>query len=78
MKTGTAIVVGLIAVLVIAFGIYMVNIDVTDEGSLPEVSVEGGEMPEVDTEVGDVEVGTETRDVEVTTPTVDVVPPADN
>lgn len=78
MKSGTAILLGVLAVIAIAFGIYMVDFDVTDSGEMPEVSVEGGEMPEVDADVGDVDVGTETRDVEVTTPTVDVDPPADD
>ena len=92
MKTGATIGLAVVAVAVIAFGAYMIDFDVTDEGALPEVSVEGGEMPEVDAEVGSITTGTETEtvevpdvDVDVSTeeaeievPTVDVNPPKDD
>lgn len=73
------VVIGIIAALaVLAFGIYMVDMDVTEEASLPDVdvSVEGGNLPEVDAEVGDVEVGSE--EVTVTVPTVDVESPEED
>lgn len=73
------VVIGIIAALaVLAFGIYMVDVDVTEEASLPDVdvSVEGGNLPEVDAEVGDVEVGSE--EVTVTVPTVDVESPEED
>ena len=72
MKTG-AIIAGVVLVIAVAFGVYMVDIDQTEEAELPTVSVEGGNMPEYDTDVGDVEVGE--RDVTVTVPTVDVESP---
>lgn len=75
MKTG-AIVAGVVLVIAVAFGVYMVDIDQTEEAALPEVSIEGGNMPEYDTDVGDVEVGE--RDVEVTVPTVDIEAPEDD
>ncbi len=70
MKLGY--VLGAIAVvLVVAFAIYFVDVDQTEEAALPEVSVEGGNMPEADVNVGDVETGTE----EITVPTIDVQSP---
>lgn len=91
MKTSTAIVGGIVAIVVIAAGVYMVDIDQTEEGSLPDVnvSVEGGNLPEVEATTGSVDVGTEettvtvpdvevtTEEKEVTVPTVNVTPPAD-
>ncbi len=46
------------------------DVDQTEEGSMPEVSVEGGNLPEYDVEPVDVQVETGTTTVEV--PTVDV------
>lgn len=70
------IVIGaIVALAVLAFGVYMVDIDMTEEARLPDVdvSVEGGNMPEVDAEVGDIDVGSE--EVTVTVPTIDVESP---
>lgn len=93
MKTGATIGLAVVAVAAIAFGAYMIDFDVTDEGALPDVdvSVEGGEMPEVDAEVGSITTGTDTKTVEVPdvdidvdtkeaevkVPTIDITPPAD-
>jgi hypothetical protein len=46
--------------------------DVEEEGELPEVNVEGGEMPEVDVDPADVDVTTGTDTNTVVTPDVDV------
>ncbi len=51
------------------------DVDQTEEGDMPEVNVEGGNLPEFDVETADVDVGTETTTVEV--PTVDVDMPDD-
>ncbi|EBA08426.1 hypothetical protein [Sagittula stellata] len=72
MRTG-AILAAVVAVIAIAFGIYMIDIDQTQEAQLPEVNVEGGQMPEFDAEVGDVAVTEE--EVTVTVPKVEVTPP---
>lgn len=74
MKLG-AILGVIVLALAVAFGIYFVDVDQTEEASLPDVdvSVEGGNLPEFDAEVGDVDVGTE--EVTVTVPTVDVESP---
>ena len=64
-------VIGGVALLALgAAAIYLTDIDLTQTAELPEVSVEGGQMPAVDMDVADVDVGTETVEVEV--PTVDV------
>ncbi|EBA11158.1 hypothetical protein [Roseobacter sp. CCS2] len=67
-----------VAAVAIGFGVYMIDIDQTEEGSLPDVdvSVEGGNMPEFDADVGDIEVGTEEVTVEV--PTVDIESPEED
>lgn len=59
-----------------ALGLAACDVDQTEEGEMPEVNVEGGNMPEYDVETADVDVGTEEKTVEV--PTVDVkMPDAD-
>ena len=57
MKT-TSVIAVIVAAIAIGFGVYMIDIDQTEEGSLPDVdvSVDGGNMPEFDADVGDVEV----------------------
>lgn len=73
MKTG--IVIAAVAVAVFAVvGVYMVDIDQTQEAVLPEVAIEGGRMPEFDAEVGNVDITEETVTVtslENTTPEQD-------
>lgn len=74
MRTGT--IIGVIAAIVlVVFAVYMIDVDVTEEASLPDVdvTVEGGNLPEVEAEVGEIEVGSE--EVTVTVPSVDVIPP---
>ena len=75
MKVG-AILAGVVLVAAVAFGVYMVDIDQTEEGALPTVSIEGGNLPEYETDVGDVEVGE--RDITVTVPTVEVESPEED
>ncbi len=75
MKLG-AILAGVVLVAAVAFGVYMVDIEQTEDGALPSVSIDGGSLPEYDTEVGDVDVGE--RDVTVTVPTVDVETPEED
>lgn len=65
-------------ILVLVFAVYMIDIDQTEEARLPDVdvSVEGGQMPEFDAEVGDIETGS--KDVTVTVPTVDIQSPEED
>jgi hypothetical protein len=44
----------------------------TEEGEMPEVNVEGGNMPKYDVDPAQVEVGTDTT--KVVTPDVDIKP----
>ncbi|EAQ15045.1 MULTISPECIES: hypothetical protein [Maritimibacter] len=94
MGKAGGVILGLVALVAIAFAVFMVDFDVTEDGALPDVdvSVDGGELPEVDAEVGEVEVGTATEEVEVPdvdvdvdtesaeveVPTIDVNPPEDD
>lgn len=75
MRIG-AIIAAIVAVVVIGFGIYMIDIDQTQEAALPEVTVEGGQMPEFDAEVGDVDVVE--KEVTVTVPEIEVTPPEED
>ena len=75
-SSATGWIIGGIAILAIgAAAIYLTDIDLTQTAELPEVEVEGGQMPEVDMDVADVDVGSEEVTVEV--PTIDVDPPVE-
>lgn len=58
-----------------ALGLAACDVDQTEEGEMPDVDVQGGNMPEYDVETADVDVGTEEKTVEV--PDVDVTMPDD-
>lgn len=55
---------------VFAFGLAACDVDQTEEGELPDVDVEGGQVPEYDVDAADVDVGTDTQTV--ITPDIDV------
>ena len=90
MKTATTVLLGAAAVAVTAFAVYMVDIDQTEEARLPEVTIEGGNMPEFEATTGPIELGTtqetvtvpdidiDTEQAEITLPTSDVNPPAND
>ncbi len=59
------------AVAVAAAGLTACDVDQTQEGEMPEVKVEGGQMPEYDVDVAEVEVGTVEKKMEV--PKVEMV-----
>ena len=66
------VLVGLAAVVVVVLmSLGMLNLQ-TQGGSLPTVSVNGGELPKVKAETGSIEQGT--KNTTVTTPTIDVKP----
>lgn len=73
MKPAT-IIVAVVGVLVIAAGIFMIDVDQTQQTRLPEVTVEGGQMPAFDAEIGEIRI---TEDM-VTVPNVDIIPPSDD
>lgn len=49
------------------------SVEQTEEAELPDVDVEGGNVPEYDVDAADVDVSTEERTVEV--PVIDVEDP---
>ena len=53
-----------------ALGLAACDVEQTEEGELPEVNVEGGNMPEYDVDTPDVDVTMEEETIEV--PTLDV------
>lgn len=74
MRTG--VIIGIIAAAALLFfGVYMIDVEQTEEARLPDVdvTVEGGNVPEFDAEVGDIDVGSEEVTVEV--PTIDIESP---
>lgn len=73
-KGPTGWIIGGVALLALgAAVVYLTDVDLTQTAELPEVSVEGGQMPAVDVDVADVDVGT--REVTVDVPTIDIDPP---
>ncbi|MEM8655735.1 MAG: hypothetical protein AAGF36_13410 [Pseudomonadota bacterium] len=84
------VILAVIAVLAVGAAVYMVDIDQTQETRLPDVSVEGGQLPAFDAEVGSIEMTEEQVDVTVpdvdvsmeettvTVPGIDVNPPKDD
>ena len=80
----------LMAALTMVVALGACSVEQTEEGELPEVNVEGGNMPEYDVDAADVDVTTDTAtvtvpDVDVSTdtatvtvPDVDVNPPQQN
>ena len=65
------VLLGLIVIVVVvlmAFG--MLSIDQTRTARLPSISVEGGQAPQFQADVGSVDLGTQNRTVAV--PTIDV------
>jgi hypothetical protein len=76
---------------VLALPLVGCQVEQTEEGEMPEITAEGGNLPEYDVDAAEVEIGTEPATVEVPTdidvtteereisvPDVDVNPPADD
>ena len=63
----------LAVVLTSAFALTACNVEKTEEGELPDVSVEGGALPAYDVETPEVDVDTKT--IPVTVPDIDVEMP---
>lgn len=64
-------IIGGVAVLAVGVAaIYLTDVDLTQTAELPEVEVQGGQMPAIDVDVADVDFGTE--EVTVKVPTIDV------
>lgn len=71
-KTLLWIVLAVVVLVIIAYATGFFATDVEGDVEMPDVDVstEGGSLPDVDSDVGDIDVGTEETTVEV--PTVDV------
>ncbi|HEX6912413.1 MAG TPA: hypothetical protein VF142_18555 [Longimicrobium sp.] len=61
-----------VAALALSLGAMACTAEVEEEGKMPDVDVQGGEMPRVDVDPANVEVSTDTQTV--VTPDVDVTP----
>lgn len=72
------------AFIVVIASVYFFEVEITQEAKLPEVEVEGGQLPKADVETGSVEIGEKETNVTVpeitmeektvTVPTVDIEP----
>ena len=70
-KSKTPLIAGIIAAVVIIGGlIVFTDLDLTKTAKLPEVKVEGGQMPAIDVDVAKVKMGTKKIDLKL--PTIDV------
>ena len=65
-----------VAALALAMGAMACTAKVEEEGKMPDVDVNGGQMPKVDVDPANVEVSTDTQTV--VTPEVNVTPAGDN
>lgn len=94
MTSGSKIILTALAVaIVVAIAMWAIDVDVTGDVELPriEANVEGGEMPDVDVDTADVDVGmeegnvavpsdieVETTQTEIPYPTIDVEGPEED
>jgi hypothetical protein len=76
MRTLLALIGIIVVIVVVLMALGFINIDQTREGKMPSISVQGGQAPAFQANVGSVDVGTENRTVQV--PTVGVTKPGDN
>ncbi|MBA4756823.1 hypothetical protein [Sphingosinicella sp.] len=80
MDKGSRTIVIVVAVIVllavVGYALGLFNVDASGDLKTPEVSVSGGEIPEVQLETGDIDVGTEETTIDV--PTVDIEPAGDD
>lgn len=73
MKTGYTLAVALLIAVAVGFGMYMIDVEQTQEARLPDVdvTVQGGQMPKFNADVGKITVTEES----ITVPSVEVTPP---
>ena len=60
----------LLPALALVFSLGACTAEVEDEGSLPEVNVEGGDMPNIDVDPANVDITTDTQTI--VTPDIDI------
>jgi hypothetical protein len=66
----------LAAALALTFSTTSCDVDQTQAGELPDVDIEGGQLPKYDVDAPDVDIGT--KEVEVTVPDIDIEPADDD
>ena len=66
----------IVIIVVVLMALGFINIDQTREGKMPSVSVQGGQAPAFQADVGSVDVGSQNKTVQV--PTVSVTKPGGN
>jgi hypothetical protein len=71
MKIALAIAAA-VTVIAVALGVYMIDIDQTQQAQFPDVTIEGGQLPEFDAETGNISVTEE--EMTVTVPNVEITP----
>jgi cytoskeletal protein RodZ len=72
-RTILVIVLVALVALAIAWALGLFQVETDGQLKAPDVNVSGGEVPDVDVQAADVDIGTKTETIEV--PTVDVTPP---
>jgi hypothetical protein len=75
-RTIVIVVAVIVLLAVVGYALGLFNVDASGDLKTPEVSVSGGEIPEVQLETGDIDVGTEETTIDV--PTVDIEPAGDD
>lgn len=62
----------LLAALTMVVALGACSVEKTEEGEMPDVNVEGGNLPEYDVEPVDVDISTSTETATITVPDIDV------
>jgi hypothetical protein len=75
-RTIVIVVAVIVLLAVVGYALGLFNVDASGDLKTPEVSVSGGEIPEVQLETGSIDVGTEETTIDV--PTVDIEPAGDD
>jgi len=68
-------ILGAVLTPLLALGMAACSVEQTEEGEMPSIEVEGGNLPEYDVDAAEVTVGTDTQTVVV--PDIDVNMPGD-
>ncbi len=63
--------------IVAAAALASCEVEQTEEGEMPKVDVQGGNLPKYDVDAPDVDVSMKKKTIEVTVPDVDVTLPKD-
>ncbi len=64
--------------IVAGIGLAACDVEKTQEGEMPEVEVEGGQIPKYDVDAPDVDVKMKEKDVTIKVPDVDITPAKDD